>query len=615
MLITRLWKDQPGRFFCISTKSASKRWTDHFFKRGEWKEVEAYIADNSDKDIYFCPHGFSKPRRLEECAVLPKMLWADLDEADPREAEIRPTIAIESSPGRYVGLWLLEETLPSKTLNKRLTYFLGADHGGWDITQVLRVPGTSNYKYQSTPRVRTLWIDGPTYSVKKIARLLPHEEDEEAGDEVLTIYAQYEKSLPPWVRRELLNGKPTPGKRSEMMWKLVNTLLESGVSREDCFTLLHASPWNKFSDHQLKKEIEKSSGNKFTKPKKKAAPSEYKFLAHSLEDVEAANIDWIWYPYIARSELTIIEGDPGVGKSYMAQMMCAAIADGKRLPSVKKGMPRVQGKIAYFDLENDAGTVTKKRLVTNGCKNLSGYIQEEEPFSIDDENKVEEVEDAIERIKPAVVVFDTLNTYIGGADTHKASEAQQAIGWFKLLAKRFNCSVVVLRHLTKGSRDGKALYRGQGSISFAGMARVVMSVGTMPDDPEVRVMAITKINVARPPKALTFTITALPDTLKENDRSKFEWGDFVDISADEFIGAVPKVGEKSVSDGDEAAKFLRDALKDGSAEVKKIERTAEARSINLKALARAADTLGVKRTSRGFGKDKRVMWSLPEEDQ
>lgn len=614
MLITRLWKDQPGKFFCISTKSASKRWLDTFFRRGQWREVEEFIEENSDKDIYFCPHGFSKPRRKEDVAVMPKMMWADLDEADPREAEIRPTIAIESSPGRYVGLWLLEDTLPSKNLNKRLTYHLGADHGGWDMTQVLRVPGTMNYKYQSTPRVRTLWIDGPSYSVKKISRLLPQEEESDgADDSVLEIYSQYEKSLPAWVRRELLNGKPTPGKRSEMMWKLVNTLLETGVSREDCFTLLHASPWNKFSDDQLAREIAKSSGNKFSKRKSKAQSApDYKFLAHTLEDVEEANIDWIWYPYIARSELTIIEGDPGVGKSYLAQMMCAAVADGKRLPSVKR-KAAVCGKIAYFDLENDAGTVTKKRLVTNGCKKLSNYIQEEEPFSIDDEAKVEEVEDAIERIKPAVVVFDTLNTYIGGADTHKASEAQQAIGWFKLLAKRFNCAVVVLRHLTKGSRDGKALYRGQGSMSFSGMARVVMSVGTMPDDPETRVMAITKINVAQPPKALTFTITSLPDTLKESDRSKFSWGEFVDISADEFIGAVPKIGEKkSAGDSDAAQALLREMLERGSVELKKIERTAEARSISVKSLERAADTLGVKRTVRGFGKDRHTMWSLPD---
>lgn len=609
MLITRLWKDQPGKFFCISTKSASKKWTDTFFRRGALEEVETYIKENSDKDIYFCPHGFSRPRRKEEFAVMPKMMWADLDEADPREAELRPTVAIESSPGRFVGLWLLKDELPSKTLNQRLTYHLGADRGGWDLTQVLRVPGTTNYKYQSLPRVRTLWIDGPIYRARDIERKAPELEQETGdSDDVLEIYARYEKSLPPWVRRELLNGKPTPGKRSEMMWKLVNTLLETGVSREDCFVLLQASPWNKFSDHQLKKDIAKSSGRKLTPKKALATGDEYKFLAHSLEDVEIENLDWIWYPYLAKGELSILEGDPGVGKSYMAQMVCAAIVDGRRLPSVKHGK-RVQGRVAYFDMENSAGTVTKKRLVTNGCKNLNDYVQEEEPFSIDDAEKVEEVEDAIERVKPTVVVFDTLNTYIGKADTHKASESQQALAWFRTIAKRFNCAVMVLRHLTKSTKGERALYRGQGSISFAGLARVVMSVGTMPDDPETRVMAITKINVTRPPKALTFTINELPDTLKESDRSKFEWGEFVDISSDEFIGAaVPNVrGEK-----DDALEWLKTTLAEGSTESKKIERAAEARSINLRTLHRAADTLGVVRSVRGFGKTKTSVWSLPK---
>lgn len=612
MLITRIWKDQPGKFFCISSKSASGKWRDTFFKRSEFKEVETFIRDNKDKDLYFCPHGFSSARRLEDCAVMPHLMWADLDEADPREIDIKPTIAIESSPGRYVGLWFLEDTLPSKMLNKRLSYFLEADHGGWDVTQVLRIPGTTNYKYQSTPRVRTLWVDGPTYTSKEIARKVPDFEDNDEDTEgVLKVYRKYEKSLPQWVRRELLNGKPTPGKRSEMMWKLVNTLAECGVSSDDAFILLQASPWNKFGDRQLKKEIDKSSGRKFKGKKvEEASSSQYKFLSHSLDDVEEENIDWIWYPYLARGELSILEGDPGVGKSYLAQMVCAAIADGKRLPSVKK-MPRVEGKIAYFDLENSAGSVTKKRLMTNGIKNITNYYQEEEPFMVDNEERVAEVEEAIEHLKPTVIVFDTLNTYIGKADTNKGAESQQAFAWFKLLAKRFDCSVLVLRHLTKGSRDGKALYRGQGNIAFAGMARVVMSVGLMPDDPDTRVMAVTKINVTKPPKALTYRITELPDTLKESDRSKFEWGDFADITADDLIAGPPPVRGPSERDG--AKKFLEELLKDGAVELKKIERAAETRSVDIRTIYRAADAMGVKRVVKGFGKDKKSMWSLPEE--
>ena len=101
------------------------------------------------KNVYWCPHGFSKPRRKKQYAVLPALLWSDMDEAHPN-LQFKPTIAIESSPDRYVGIWECDATV-SEGLNRRLTYHIGADKGGWDLTQVLRTPGTLNYKYDPPP--------------------------------------------------------------------------------------------------------------------------------------------------------------------------------------------------------------------------------------------------------------------------------------------------------------------------------------------------------------------------------------------------------------------------------------------------------------------------------
>jgi len=84
-----------------------------------------------------------------------------------------PTIAIESSPGRYVGIWLTDEPA-SKQLNRRLTYAIGADRGGWDLTQVLRVPGTISHKYVPSVTVRTLWACGPKYHVSQLERQVPN---------------------------------------------------------------------------------------------------------------------------------------------------------------------------------------------------------------------------------------------------------------------------------------------------------------------------------------------------------------------------------------------------------------------------------------------------------
>jgi hypothetical protein len=388
----------------------------------------------------------------------------------------KPTIAIESSPGRFVGLWELKDQM-TESVNRRLTYHLDADHGGWDLTQVLRFPGTKNYKYpQSTPKVRTLWDDGPVYSLKKIEGYLPEEDPEEEGENLSAaeVFEQYQGKLPRWVRRELLAKRITGrADRSEMLWKLENACVEAGMSLDEAFAVIKNSAWNKFKgrrneDTQLKRELSKIVEHQF-KEKPKGADKLHRksdqeesedekrphgFLRfESMDDIKEEEIDWIWRPHLARKEVTILEGDPGLGKSYLAQIVAASVATGRRLISPYKGQPKVHGSIVYFDMENNAGSVTKPRLTQNRFKDFSGMFNVvQQAFSIDDEDSLDFVYEQLERIKPSLVVFDTLNMYIGKADTHKASEVAQAFSIFMQLAKDFNCAVLVLRHLTKGGR-------------------------------------------------------------------------------------------------------------------------------------------------------------------
>ncbi len=631
MLVDRIWAAQPGKYFCLSTKSGGGKWRDHFFtKKGEgedilsFKAIPEFLRDHADRQIYFCPHGFKQPRRLKPNAVLPHLLWSDLDEADPRTMKLKPTIAIESSPGRYVGIWFTDgET--TEELNRAMTYSVGADVSGWDLTQVLRVPGTTNWKYTTAPRVKTLWTDGPVYRVADLRKKLPVDDkgNADSGEETdaAELFKKYSRKLPPWCRRELLNGKPVVGKQSEMIWKLGNTLIESGLTMEDAFVLLKASPWNKFAgrhneDIQLQRELDKAINKHMRAARPVAGEREgdneergdKRLLFRSMDEVEEENIDWLWYPYLAFGEVSILEGDPGLGKSYLMQKISQMFVDGEKLPTEHKGETAKTGKVVYFDMENSAGSVTKKRLITNGLKNETSFIQCEEPFSIDDEDALDEVYDFVEEHKPSLMVFDTLNTYMGKSDSFKGTEVQQTFARFVEIARRFHIAVVVLRHLTKSTKE-RAMYRGQGSISFTGMARVVMTVGVSPEDPEMRVMAITKINVAKPPRAITFTIESVPDTLKERDRSRFVWGEFVDLTSEDIVSAAPKAN----SDREDASSFLKSTLAEQSMESGKLERMAESRSISSRTLHRAADDLGIIKKVTGFGKDKRSIWSLPEE--
>jgi archaellum biogenesis ATPase FlaH len=487
---------------------------------------------------------------------------------------------------------------------------------------VLRFPGTTNHKYSSKPRVKVLWDDGPSYTLEQLRRKLPDDPQTKigAGLNPREIYSKYEKHMPPWLRRELLAGKPQAGKRSDMLWKIEHALLDLGMTRAESFVVVKASPWNKFKgryneDAQLDREIDKIIDGRLSAKDEQLVRAErdvsYKFLRQSLAEVEEEHLDWFWYPYLARGELSILEGDPGLGKSYLAQMVSKGIVDGEKLPSVKAAAP-VKGKVAYFDIENSAGSVTKKRMTGNGCKNLEWFYQEEEPFTIDDDDKFDAVLDAIEELKPILVVFDTINTYIGKADTNNSKEVQQAFARFKDIAKRFNCAVLVLRHLTKSTKNDKALYRGQGSIAFAGLARVVMTVGQSPDEPQDRVMAVTKINVAKTPKAITFRVQELPDTLKEQDRSQFIWGQFVDLTSDDIVSV--NANGKVNGHGDpllDCSNFLKDILADDEMEAIKIKSMAEKRGFGVRVLNDAAEALGIVKETVGFGKNRISYWSLP----
>lgn len=611
-----LWKHQPGDYFFLASKSRSGKWIDHPIKRDQWHKADEIIAKHRSGDLYMCPHGFTEPIRRKEYAVDPFLLYADLDEADPRDLAIRPSIAIESSPGRFVGYWHTDNPA-SEDLNRRLAYSVSADTSGWDRTQVLRIPGTRNRKYSPAPQVKVLWANGPTYRLEKLNRMLPevagttlHSSEESAA---LKVYRKYENHIPRWARKELLEGNPRTGKRSEVLWKLQGALIEAGCSSEECFILLWASPWNKFADRrggedQLRNELDKNLARRINHESpedKKKADNVWNPLPISMDMVERRNIDWLVPGMLARKELTIVEGDPGLGKSYLVQVISGLICDGKPIPVLDHYKPPC-GNVAYFDTENTGDTVTKARLEENGVVNLNRYFQGEEAFTIDDEERWQLVVDRLSELKPELVVFDTINTYIGSTDTYRSSETQQAMGFFKYIATSLNCAVILLRHLTKGGGQ-RAIYRGQGSIAFTGAARIVATVGSVPDDDteNIRVVACTKNNLTKPFRSFTYSIESLPDKPDRKNRSKLIWGEMVDLSSDAILTNPSQMnghsngsdkGPKVKSEIDLAKEVMETILKDHSSiSINKILKQAEGRSIGRNAVHKAAEILELRR--------------------
>lgn len=547
------------------------------------------------------------------------MLWADIDEADPSKMSNKPHILWESSPGRWAGLWLTERWLEAgecEDYNKRMTYGVGADHAGWDLTQVLRIPGTRNHKYKGSPWGKLTRID-----FKQKVRLadVPKigEVSKVSAGKALELYKKYEKTLRGETRSILTSRDATAGKRSEVLWKLYHQLFDAGVPLDEIKVMIKESVWNKFKgrrdeDKQINRDIEKcleeklgSSDHRSTggEGKGSLAGAEEIYEGISADTVVCQKVDWLWWPYISRGALTIVEGDPGLGKSYFMQMVCGAIVDGGKLPSEGglNGMAKIKrGGVFYFSIEDDPATVIVPRLRSNNTKKLSEFRIYDRKLTMD-EDGLKAAEFLVSKHEVDLIVFDTLNYFVGGIDVHRANEVSQQMEHFTRLAKNHNVAVVVLRHLTKNSSGAvKGIYRGQGSIAFTGTAREVLTVGVHPEDHDLRIVAVTKLNLDALPRAVGYRILRNPD-----GSSRFEWSDSLyDLTSDEILDVkVTSKGKKN-----SAEDFIREKLSDGPMDADRIDGLAEAASITKAALKAGRIALNIIVKRRG----ETWFWELPK---
>lgn len=191
-VLRKIWGGASSGYVFLPWLPGNLKSKEERRRRGMWKEVHFKWPDDEDKiarhlrerekdDLYFCPNLFEQPYRTDECLDPNQcVLYADLDEIDPREIEpdLRPTIAWQTSEDRYQAAWILATfelgIADEGNENHRLTAYLGADAGGWDITQLLRVPGRKNWKPDKRGQQgKLLWDNGPRYDISDFSDLPP----------------------------------------------------------------------------------------------------------------------------------------------------------------------------------------------------------------------------------------------------------------------------------------------------------------------------------------------------------------------------------------------------------------------------------------------------------
>lgn len=196
----------------------------------------------------------------------------------------------------------------------------------------------------------------------------------------------------------------------------------------------------------------------------------------SMTDVPRENINWIWYPYIPAGKLTMLEGDPGLGKSWISCDITARLSTGRPFPGEEK--TRIPAKVLMLSAEDGLGDTLRPRLETLGA-DLGNIVASDAAFTLDDKG-IKALEYTMSRVSAAIVFIDPVVGYLGGKiDMHKANEVRGFMAALHHAATRTGAAIVGVRHLRKAQgRDGpgKAIYSGIGSIDFTAAARSALQV-------------------------------------------------------------------------------------------------------------------------------------------
>jgi len=515
-----VWNGQEG-FVFLPRKA--KRWSEG--SAFEWPQdadkIEAHIERHSSKaDLYYTPNTFSQPDRRREYVKNPHWLYADLDTVSPSKLAVRPQLAVQSSPGRFQSLWRLARAIdPGKheTYNQRLTYATGADRGGWDLTQVLRIPGTINHKYPGRVKVRLAWSEPDKTSLTKVKKFLDGVEAnlESLGPIVppdLRLPAESSKDLRKRFSgafdartKELLDQteEPPVGERSDRLWELECRLLEIGLEPEEVFVVVKNSVWNKYiqrpdGDLALWREVQKAHLHVGIVIQESVAPvsngpTRARPRVLSYADILGSAIrepDWAIEEWWTLGSHGILAGLPKSFKSLVATDMAVSLASETPFLGQFSVNPRAVGPVLMVQQENSLALVRDRLLKISHSRGLQtgtaslhdASIDFKPPPSIpilfyndfgfdmtngDDRESIEEV---IRNNGVKTVFFDPLYLMIGGADENVAKEMRPILTWLLRIRNLYNCAVVVIHHWGK-SQPGRG-GRGVGGTRLLGSTTI-----------------------------------------------------------------------------------------------------------------------------------------------
>ena len=266
-----------------------------------------------------------------------------------------------------------------------------------------------------------------------------------------------------------------------------------------------------------------------------------------MSEVDTQAVEWLWEPYIPFGKVTIVQGNPGEGKTTFALRLAAACTTGRTLPNMK---PLPPFNVIYQTAEDGLGDTVKPRLI-DAEADLDRVLvidESKQELSLSDER----IEKAIRQNGARLIILDPIQAYVGEkTDMNKANEIRPIFRRLAEVAERTACAVILIGHLNKAA-GGQSAYRGLGSIDFRAAARSVLLIGRVKREPNIRVIVHDKSSLAPEGKPMAFCL---------DPEDGFSWVGEYDITADELLSGAGGDDKPKV---ERAMKLILELLADGN---------------------------------------------------
>ena len=346
--------------------------------------------------------------------------------------------------------------------------------------------------------------------------------------------------------------------------------------------------WNDVLVHRA--EIPNRNYFKSIVLKEPSKPETVKIIRMS--DVELTPVEWLWKPYLPFGKLSVLQGNPGEGKTYFAMHLAAACTNGKLLPNMERMEPF---NVIYQTAEDGLGDTVKPRLIEAGADLDRELVidDSEVQLTLSDER----IEKAIVENNARLVIIDPIQAYLGAdVDMNRANEVRPIFMRLGQVAQRTGCAILLIGHLNKAA-GMQSLQRGLGSIDIAAAVRSVMFIGKLKHDPTMRILTHEKSSLAPPGVSLAFSL---------GDECGFRWVGEYDITADEMLSGIEPQRETKT----QQAKDLICTLLAGGKQVlsEDIDKAALERGIPGRTVRDAKRELGDALKSKIVEGRKKVFW-------